>query len=222
MHILRGLLAMLTFPFLLTGCLTIEEHYSFKKNGSGSMTYVVDMSELGRIMAELKDLGGENSDDMGRMDLSEEVAALEQLPGIRKVKLDNKKAWVQRISFDFDNVGALNGALNLLLRDSTDVDTEFFRWEGNTLVRINNAHARQLGQGMAGDEGEEGNVDLGALLGSMKYHYYFQFAQPVEQIATHDSLTPNHPKPKVFDVGTDFAVIAAEPGALDLRIAVKR
>jgi len=47
MRITRPLL-LATFLVGLTGCITIEEQYSFKKNGSGTMTYVLDMREMGR------------------------------------------------------------------------------------------------------------------------------------------------------------------------------
>ncbi|MBK9535574.1 MAG: hypothetical protein IPO10_10485 [Flavobacteriales bacterium] len=49
---LRPLLAVILLMFF-TGCLTIEENYVFKKDGSGTMEYVVDLSEMGETDEEL-------------------------------------------------------------------------------------------------------------------------------------------------------------------------
>lgn len=46
-------LAAIGAIMLLSGCLTIEEHYTFKKDGSGTMEYVMDMSEIGSMMDAL-------------------------------------------------------------------------------------------------------------------------------------------------------------------------
>lgn len=116
-----------------TGCITIEENYAFKKNGSGTMEYVIDLSELGDMMKTLNSAGdGEpkSDGDISTMDMNDEVAALKGIPGIGKVKLNTKKAWVQRLSFSFKNVTALNAALNVLMPDSTGVAYPFFKWEG--------------------------------------------------------------------------------------------
>ncbi|MDX9750981.1 MAG: hypothetical protein RBT71_07880 [Flavobacteriales bacterium] len=218
---LRILPAIVPMMALASGCLTIEENYTFKKNGSGTMEYVVDMSELGKLMEGFKEVDEGSAKSSGSMDLGDEVAMLKALPGISKVKLDNKKEWVQRISFAFKDVAALNGALNQLLKDSTGVRKEFFRWEGATLVRTNNDHARQLGMGMAGEDDEEG-VDLAAILGAMKYRYSFKFADKVGDLGTSERVQAQRPKAKVFTLETDFATIAEDPGALDLRITLDR
>ena len=95
---LLPLLVLLAF----TGCITIEENYAFKKNGSGTMEYVVDMSELGDMMKAFEELGksAEKKDDgMGTVDLKDEMAQLKTLTGIKGVKVDDKKKFVQRLKF---------------------------------------------------------------------------------------------------------------------------
>jgi hypothetical protein len=224
MLLLAGLL-------LFTGCITIEEHYTFRKNGSGSMTYVVDMSELGGMMEAFSESGdaGSGMGDMGSMDMSKEVEALKGIPGVSKVKLDGKKKWVQRISFDFKDVDALNAALNQFMHDSSGVRHEFFRWEGNTLVRTNNRHAHELGAGLAkgqaaGEEedadGEDEALDMSMMLESMKYKYSFKFASDIVQADLAEGMNKKQ-KGRELVLDTDFAVIGADPQALDLRIVLK-
>lgn len=228
--------AFLVGLVLFTGCLTIEENYTFKKNGSGTMEYVVDISELGKLMESFSELGeGKEeggSEGLGAMDMSEQVNALKAIPGVSKVKLNKKKQWVQRVSFSFKDVTALNAALNQLMRDSSGVSHEFFRWEGTTLVRSNNRHAYELGANMAkgddeggeesGEEGEEEGLDMGGMLEAMKYKYSFRFAQPIASTTSAEGVNKVEKSSKEVMLDTDFAVISKDEKALDLRIAFDR
>jgi hypothetical protein len=225
---------------LFTGCLTIEENYTFKKDGSGTMEYVVDLSELGEMMASFEGMGEEDGkkaekdgkdDGMGDMDMSAQMEALKALPGISKVKLNKKKEWVQRLSFSFKDVTALNRALNELMPDSTGVPHEFFRWDGNTLVRTNNRHAYEIGAGMAkgdtegaGEEGSEGleGLDMGTMLEAMKYKYSFKFAEAIASTGAAEGVVKESASAKEVALNTDFSVISRDVNALDLRIALDR
>lgn len=241
----KNLLAALAGLLLFTGCITIEENYTFKKDGSGTMQYVVDMSELGEMM---KSFGGDGAmGDMGNMDMSSEIAALKNIPGISKVKLDSKKKWVQRINFAFKDVNALNRALNTLMADEAKPDFQFFRWEGNTLVRSNNGHARELGKSLGGggtaeviedeeeeetetvvdeaiegEEDEDGGLDMNMMLEAMKYKFSFKFANAVSGSTAADGVNKATPSSKELRFDTDFGYISKEDKALDLRITLDK
>ncbi|MEZ4806557.1 MAG: hypothetical protein R2815_03685 [Flavobacteriales bacterium] len=217
---------------LFTGCLTIEENYTFKKNGSGTMEYVIDLSEMGELMKSIEGLGDSKDKssmgDLGTMDMEEQVEALKKIPGIKKVKLNNKKEWVQRLSFAFNDLDALNAALNTLLPDSTGARHTFFAWEGNTLVRTNNRHAYELGAGMAGageeeaTEGEEESLDMSSMLETMKYKYSFKFADGVGNTTVAEGVKLETVGAKEVKMDTDFGVISKDPLALDLRIPLNK
>lgn len=213
---------------LFTGCLTIEEHYTFKKNGGGSMEYVVDLSEMGSLMESFGDMGEGGNKDLGVMEMSEQVESLKSIPGIRKVKLDTKKKWIQRVSFSFKDIASLNSALNVLMSDSTNTQHEFFRWEGSTLVRTNNRHAHELGANMAksdeneGAEGEDGAMKMGDMLESMKYRYSFKFKQAIATSTCASGVNKESVSRKEVRLDTDFAVIGRDPEALDLTIALEQ
>ena len=190
------LLLGLALVLVLSGCLTIEEHYTFKKNGSGTMEYVVDMSELGELISvfDAFDTTGESATQgqMSTLDMDEEVEALKAISGIKKVKLTREKEWVQRLQFGFKDIEALNAALNVLMPDSSGVPHEFFRWEGNTLVRTNNRHAYELGAGMsemdAGEQEEGEELDPDPILETMKYRYSFKFANDIAEATTVEGV----------------------------------
>jgi hypothetical protein len=216
------ILLPLAVLFVFTGCITIEENYTFRSNGSGTLEYVVDMSEIGDMMKAFDELGdgGASKDDgdMGALDMKDEVEALKRIPGIKKVKVNDRKKFVQRLSFSFADINALNQALNVLMSDSTGMDHTFFTWEGNTLVRTNNEHARELGKGMGGDEEGSDSTDMTQFLESMKYKYNFTFAQPVGSTVLGAGMTEERPKAKQVLMDTDWSKITQDPKALDLRI----
>lgn len=201
---------------LACGCLTIEENYVFKKDGSGTMEYVVDLSEMGELMKGLP--GADDKDDSkGMMDMKGDLGKIKALPGISKVKLKTEKdGYLQRLSFRFADLAALNSALGQLMPDSTGVATEFFRMEGNTLVRTNNKHASELGGSMGGEAGD--STDMTMFLQSMHYRYDFKFAQDVGAAHVAEGVTTEQPSGKEVKMSTDWSVISKDPKALDLRI----
>lgn len=220
---LARLLPVLTAVTLLTGCLTIEENYTFKKDGSGTMEYVVDMSELGEMLKSLEAMsdgkGGE--DGPGDMDMKDQAAKLKGLPGIGKVKVKNREKYVQVLSFRFKDLTALNGALNVLMPDSTGAAHEFFRWEGSTLVRTNNAHALEMGDDMGGGAATD-STDPTAILQSMHYKYSFTFAEAIRDRQVAEGVVQDSPQPRQLKLDADWSVIMKDPSALDLRITLDK
>jgi hypothetical protein len=216
-------LGILSLVLMLCGCLTIEENYTFKKNGSGTMEYVVDMSALQDMMNSFdqgkadkaKEPDGDSPTEMG---MEERATQLRAIDGIRKVKLKKEKdGYIQRMSFAFKDLTALNKALNVLMPDSSGVQQNFFHWEGNTLVRTNNRHAEE----MAGDTGTDGDTtDLSDVLQSMKYKYSFKFKHNVDSTELADGMTKEIPNARTLQLSTDWSVIMKDPKALDLRITL--
>ena len=220
------LIGLFLLLIAFTGCITIEENYTFKKNGSGTMEYVVDMSQIGEMLKAIEDMGdgkGKEDKDAGlnQLDMKEQVSALKNVPGIKKVKLNNKDKYVQRVSFAFADLNALNAALNVLMEDSTDTQHTFFQWEGNTLVRRSNGHARDIGLGM-GNEDPSDTTDMTELLSSMKYKYRFTFQEPIANTEVAEGMAKESPDPRTVKLDTDFSVIGKDEKVLDLRIELKR
>ncbi len=212
----------LAITLLATGCLTIEENYRFKKDGSGSMEYVVDMSEMADLMKGLPGGKTEGKDDgIGRMDMQDDLGKLKKLPGIRKVKLKKEKdGFLQRLSFRFNDINALNAALNSLMPDSTGQQHEFFRWEGNALVRTNNRHADEMSSGMGGGSGD--STDMTSMLQSMHYKYSFRFADEISDAQVAQGMAKEADGSNGMKFNTDWSVISKDPTALDLRIVLKK
>ena len=224
LHMLRRFAIPAVLILSFSACLTIEENYAFKKDGSGTMEYVVDMSALADMMASMEkmseSIGGED-DGMGEMDMKAEAEKLKTVPGVSKVKVNTKEKFVQRVSFKFRDIAALNGALNVLMPDSTGLQHTFYTWEGNTLVRTNNKHATDLGSDMGQDAGTD-SMDPTAFLQSMHYKFSFKFAQPITGRELAEGVVQESTGNKELKLNTDWSVIMKEPKALDLRITLDK
>jgi hypothetical protein len=215
----------LSLTVLFAGCLTIEENYTFKPDGSGTMEYVVDMSEMAEPMKGLSSMTEGTSSDKNELQLGNYAVALKELPGIKRVKVKKEKEGsVQRLTFKFADLNALNAALNTIMPDSTGTRADFFHWEGNTLVRVNNRHAREVGNDMGENNNEDGSDSTMAtqILESMKYKYSFTFKRPISEVQQAAGVNKEQPSPKQVKLDTDWGVIMRDPKALDLRITVVR
>ena len=221
---LRRTLLPVVLILSLSACLTIEENYTFKKDGSGTMEYVVDMSAMAEMMESMEKMtegSGEDDDGMGEMDMKAEAEKLKTVLGVSKVKVNTKEKFVQRVSFKFKDIASLNGALNVLMPDSSGVQHTFYTWEGNTLVRTNNRHATDLGSDMGQDAGTD-SMDPTAFLQSMHYKFSFKFAQPITGRELAEGVVQESPNSKELKLDTDWSVIMKEPKTLDLRITLDR
>ena len=214
---------MLTFVLVLQGCITIEENYTFKKDGSGAMEYVVDMSELAELMnglpgAKDKDKG----EGMGKLDLIENIAKLKAIAGISKVKVKKEKdGFIQRLSFRFTDVTALNGALNEIVHDSTGLGPkEFFRWEGSTLVANTKGRTKGMGNGMGG--GSEDSTGAEGMLKMMKYKFDMRFADEIGDVQVGEGVLKEPDGTKRMKLSTDWSVLDKDSTALDMRFTLKK
>lgn len=209
--------ALMSLVLLLHGCLTIEENYVFKKDGSGTMEYVFDASEMGKL---LKGFPGSEDDKDGpkENDLGAKLGALRTIPGIDKVKYKKEQeGWVQRMSFRFADITALNAALNELVPDSSAAAPhEYFRWEGSTLVRTTGYETGDMSSmGGSGDSAT-------AILKQMRYTFDLRFADELGEVSVAEGMTKEPDGTKRVKLGTDWSVIKDDPSALDMRITLKK
>lgn len=173
---------------LFSGCIVVEENYTFKKNGSGSMVYVMDMHEMMEQMGSIMDMaGGENGENPfagAAKGFKEQADKIKTLSGISKVKFEEDKKGIYKISFNFKNIKALNDALNKIIgSDDPSAYHTFFTQEGKVIKRI---HSEQANLGdvtaMLGEDGDSEYAQT--MYESMKYKLNFKFASDVEAVYT--------------------------------------
>ncbi|MEM0996648.1 MAG: hypothetical protein AAGN35_06200 [Bacteroidota bacterium] len=109
--------AVLVFiAFGTSACFDIDETFLFRKDGSGTASMKVDLSQMISLMESLSesvDSVGDSGESMEQLFAqNESVANLKSIPGISKVKdLNNQETGVIGYSYEFASIEALNNAL---------------------------------------------------------------------------------------------------------------
>lgn len=178
---------VIALSVVLTGCITIDESYTFNADGSGSMKYTIDMSALIEMM-ESMDEGGDHEGELeagpdalgsaGDM-FAEKLDELKSISGITNVQSSGtSEEYIYTLSFDFTDVDALNTALNHVLgRDEDGKEFKFFTAKGKKVAR-----ASILGDlAKEFSEGEDLDREMMSMLwDNVNYRVSYQFANEIK------------------------------------------
>jgi len=210
----------------MPACITIEESYTFKKNGSGDAKYVIDMSEVASLIKMAQEEEGvELGDEMDMAIFSEK---LEGISGISNVSaLGTEDEFIFGVSFHFDGISSLNSALNAL-NSGEDVmsadDHTYFKMDGKTITRTHKmSQALDLDEllGSVG-EGEEGEMEQMAMfMESMKYKLNMTFKKPVQAVYTSASSKFLDKKNKQVEITASFKEVMDNQSVLNASIVTK-
>lgn len=113
-----ALLLLLTFTF--SSCFDVTEDISLNKDGSGIATVIVNLSQSKDNIASYVNAGEVNGNKIPSISeikekMAEVVAAANELEGISNVEsISDFEDYVFTFKCDFDNVYALNDAINIL------------------------------------------------------------------------------------------------------------
>lgn len=194
------LLAMATLT--LSSCLHILEEVTVKSNGSGSYSMTLDMSEMKGMMDMMKgmvpdslstdSLGGggavaEDSNPMSQMgaELTNVAKSLEGVKGLTNIhEINDTSAFKFGYSFDFENVEALNKALQIVAKEKFDSkNPETFQLEKKKFTRLSSGNfgeeiKKQLSEGEEG--GEEQMEMVKMFFTDMTYKQVYHFEKKVK------------------------------------------
>jgi hypothetical protein len=178
-----GVAFALTF---LSGCITIIEKYTINADGSGTMEYVIDMSEMYEMMASFSDSAQEPESIELDKSLRDALPVLNTIDGISKVELTGDVSrYIAGIKFDFKNVQALNKALGVILEGeaNTGTETQYVSLKGKTFTRFSltskDFNKEEL---LSSQELDEETTKM--MLESMKYQISITLEKPVKKVTT--------------------------------------
>jgi hypothetical protein len=186
-----SLVALTIGLLLLTGCITVIEKYTINKNGSGTMEYIIDMSEMYEMMATFSD----STEDMETAEIDQSmrdaIPGLNSLDGITNVVLtDDSSKYIAGVKFDFKDVKALNQALAVLFKGKENPSTEvkYVEIKGKTFTRYNLTSDEFNKETLPGTEEIDAET-MKMVLESMKYKISVNFAKPVRKVTTLANYT---------------------------------
>ncbi len=180
-------LLLLTFSALLllmTSCITIYEKYKINSDGSGTLEYLIDMSEMYEMMAAFSDSTEEM--DMSGFDESmrESLPGLSDISGISNIELTgNPEKFIAGVKFDFKNADALNKAMAILfmIEDNTSGDAQYVEIKGKNFTRFGLTSQEFNKEALLGTE-ELDEETMKTMLESMKYKVSVEFEKPVKKV----------------------------------------
>jgi hypothetical protein len=196
-----SLVALTIGLLLLTGCITVIEKYTINKNGSGTMEYIIDMSEMYEMMATFSD----STEDMETAEIDQSmrdaIPGLNSLDGITNVVLtDDSSKYIAGVKFDFKDVKALNQALAVLFKGKENPSTEvkYVEIKGKTFTRYNLTSDEFNKETLPGTEEIDAET-MKMVLESMKYKISVNFAKPVRKVTTLANYTVESNFAELFD-----------------------
>lgn len=206
--------------FAMSSCLTIEEHYTLKKNGSGTTKTVIDMSEMKGLMALAME-ESEEGDPMDEISFGEIKDQLANVEGISNVSItEDKEAFIFGFEYDFESIEALNRA-----RSSMDESgaTRGLSQTGKNVF----SNEFSMPAGLPMDEllgGDDDESEAAAMmLGQMKYRIYINTQKPIQTVYAGDNANVKYEdsKGKEILISSNFSQIMSDPGILSWTIVTK-
>lgn len=198
--------------FVLSGCLTIKETYTFKKNGSGSMTYALEFDQVDPA------LGERNQEFLpANWSFDSLAAALQTIPGISRVEVTGGRGdRYLGLGFRFQTVSSLNVALSkILLTDSSEVHP-FFSYDGDCWVRNHRSDRMAFSEGFLTRSKDEREV--AALLSRLKYEVSMSFKKSVGLVYSGTPVHLTGRKNNEVRMSASLADISASPETLSATI----
>ena len=188
--IIRLFILPLAALFLLVSCITFEENYLLKKDGSGSFEFKVDMSQ---IMSMMKMMEGMQQEGEGQQDPTEEInfkseiEKLEKLDGISNVQAnEDKEGGFFSLSFDFKDFESLNNARHEAL-DSTGAMEDVLVKKGNKVFFHHATPGDLAAQGAGSEEDSLANAMGAGMLSQFQYKVNFTVEGGAKSVKTQAS-----------------------------------
>lgn len=193
-------LAFSLFASLLIGlssCLEITEQVRMHEEGSGQFTFTVDMSEAKPLLDIAKGFSEDADPEEVSGDLNTGMEdahkRLQSVKGIHNAALiRSNSGLLSGVTFEFDNVEALNKAVNVVQNSKSDKHEQYFSWNGKQLHRLNtlkieNDIKDRSDNGLDGLDLTVNGKSMKDLMKNMVYRTEYTFDKPIKGISNSNA-----------------------------------
>lgn len=190
----------------LSSCLEITEQVRIREGGSGQFTFTVDMSEAKPLLDVAKGFSKDADPNEVTSDLNTGMEdahkRLQSAKGIHNSALiRSKNGLLSGITFEYDNVEALNKAVNIVQNNKPDAQEQFFAWNGQRLHRLNilkieNEIKNKTGNDLNGLDLTVNGKSIKEIMKNMVYRTEYTFDKPIKSVS-NSSATLSADKRKV-------------------------
>ena len=170
-----SIVSVMVFSLLLQSCFEIKEIVTINKDGSGTFTMAIDMSEVKAMIEGFSDGEEEGGSPLGEMqeEYEETKAKLEVIEGISNIQFTTENdGYVITTSFDFVDIDALNTGMNVVYEDENEYGerTEYYTLKRKNFERTSNHNMlNELKGEMDSDEIGGGDIDMAEMFSDVAY-----------------------------------------------------
>ncbi|MEL7531057.1 MAG: hypothetical protein AAFN10_07110 [Bacteroidota bacterium] len=213
------------FPLLFilclsfSSCLTITESYYFKKDGSGTMRFYVDFSEMETLLSYAdREHEAQAMDDLSFVEV---VKQLKQIDGIYEVTLlDEPEQYRWGVAYEFEHTVALNKALNILLINGQNQTFHpFIEYHGQLFKSNHMMNKFVMRDKLTEDERLAPLAEQ--VMKKMDYNIHYEFAQPIKVVYASQEVELVGSKPKKLDLSANFWELEDNKTILDATLVLK-
>lgn len=173
--------SVLILSLLLQSCFEIKEIVRINKDGSGTFSMSIDMSEVKAMVEGLSQGEEDSGSPLGEMEAEYEAtkSKLEVIEGISNIQFHTENdGYVITTSFDFADVDALNKGMNVVYEDENEYGeiTEYYTFKRTKFERTS-AHNMldQLKGEMGSGELGGGDIDMAEIFSDVAYVNIVEF-----------------------------------------------
>lgn len=193
----------------LSSCLEITEQVHLRDNGSGRFTFTVDMSEAKPLLEMAERFSDNTNPKEVKSDLKTGMedahARLQSVKGIHYPALiKSENGLLSGITFEFDNVEALNQAMNVLQKNDKQAQEQYFGWNGKQLHRFNtlkieNQIKDEAPNDLAGIDLTINGKSMKDMMKSMVYRTEYTFDKPIQGISNSNAALSSDKKKVILE-----------------------
>ncbi|HEY8400323.1 MAG TPA: hypothetical protein VIK89_03620 [Cytophagaceae bacterium] len=205
-----NLLLLLLFCFLCTSCFEIKEELTLKKDGSGTYSFTMDMSQLKQvfIMSQAFAKGFSSMDTSGKykpnmnfhnpmlnmkIKFDQLKYKLEEIKGITNYEVVyDTSLYLIGAKYNFSNITALNASVNELQKDQEEKQEDHYKYNGRVFERYNSISENDVKIGANNDSIAR------SMLGTARYHIIYHFEEPVKDFENENYYMSRDRKTLIF------------------------
>lgn len=194
---MKLLFSVFTAIFIFSAC-AVKHNVSILKNGSGDITYTLDMSAL-------NGMNDENSTEKTTTILKdsvmiEKLKRLEKMDGIESIKIKELEEGIYTLAYHFNSFQALNSSCSLMYSESVDnvVSFDYFTQKDKKTVIFT----------MPKNPVDEGNVESLTMLEGFTFELNLTFESKIKKLETESGAVLNKDQ-KSITYATNLALISA-------------
>ncbi|MTI32978.1 hypothetical protein [Xanthovirga aplysinae] len=195
---LFSLFTLMVVSLLMTSCLEVKEKLYMKKNGKGNFSLTIDMSQSKYMLNMMQAMASEEEQQKTEAGLnkakylfSKKTSQLERMKGVSNVQQNNDDSnYIYSISFDFDNVEALNKAINATIDNKKNaIEREFFTYDKGELVRSDVIDLKGvIEKELKNEKSPLKNVDPSTIFKDVAYLTDYSFDRKIKNVSNKSSI----------------------------------